>query len=158
MNQVYFHHVYGAVRWLRCFPRLNPFENQVYFHLMVSPSCTRTASCRLNPFENQVYFHLMVSSWKFGSALGCVLIPLRIRSISTHEEKVFFRRVVPYVLIPLRIRSISTREGKPQDRCWHGPVLIPLRIRSISTMFCRCSHRIFEKGCLNPFENQVYFH
>ncbi len=65
----------------------------------------------LNPFKNQVYFH-----W---DGVACypgqqyVLIPLRIRSISTASVlEEYISRVV--VLIPLRIRSISTTRIAPQ--------------------------------------------
>ena len=37
-------------------------------------------------------------------------------------------------------------------------VLIPLRIRSISTIIQRFFNRDGSPKCLNPFENQVYFH
>ena len=36
----------------------------------------------LNPFENQVYFHVTLAAAEW-DVLGQVLIPLRIRSIST---------------------------------------------------------------------------
>ena len=40
---------------------------------------------RLNPFENQVYFHSGL--WQLWQLVSFVLIPLRIRSISTMEPE-----------------------------------------------------------------------
>ena len=65
-------------------PGLNPFENQVYFYLAADNYYrSRTGMC-LNPFENQVYFYFR-QRCPFARALPEVLIPLRIRSISTPE-------------------------------------------------------------------------
>ena len=93
--------------------------------------------------------------------IGQVLIPLRIRSISTSEampmieerhlclnpfeNQVYFymnhschkRGEREQVLIPLRIRSISTLGMVPDFGGNQRIVLIPLRIRSISTRACR---------------------
>ena len=108
---------------------LNPFENQVYFYPR-NTSLAETARC-LNPFENQVYFYNLQKK-PIGFVNADVLIPLRIRSISTRlfflwlsvslkrlnpfENQVYFylfyQGRIAYnnaiVLIPLRIRSIST--------------------------------------------------
>ena len=43
---------------------------------------------RLNPFENQVYFHLYDFGEVFAGKKSGVLIPLRIRSISTQREHI----------------------------------------------------------------------
>ena len=59
----------------------------------------------LNPFENQVYFYKKDKDLKWGDMV-LVLIPLRIRSISTLERGQ--KQGAFIVLIPLRIRSIST--------------------------------------------------
>ena len=85
---------------------------------------------RLNPFENQVYFY---------------------------EEKKLIR-IGYYVLIPLRIRSISTGHNFAEKEKEFSDVLIPLRIRSISTGKYEAQFQIGYRGCLNPFENQVYFY
>ena len=86
-----------------------------------------------------------------------VLIPLRIRSISTC---VLARRKRAYcykVLIPLRIRSISTENFELSNLAAYE-VLIHLRIRSISTKEQIKVIARRESSCLNPFENQVYFY
>ena len=64
------------------FVRLNPFENQVYFHAKAAKVEAQHKVLGLNPFENQVYFHYPASLPFFHNP-GRVLIPLRIRSIST---------------------------------------------------------------------------
>ena len=61
--------------------RLNPFENQVYFYRRAGEH-HRLHWLRLNPFENQVYFYVAEAA-ENGWPDGDVLIPLRIRSIST---------------------------------------------------------------------------
>ena len=61
------------------------------------------------------------------------------------------------VLIPLRIRSISTNQPVGSLLECRQSVLIPLRIRSISTP-CWLNQLASSQARLNPFENQVYFH
>ena len=61
---------------------LNPFENQVYFYdlgITINPA---KGTLGLNPFENQVYFYRIFPQAEC-RPLQRVLIPLRIRSIST---------------------------------------------------------------------------
>ena len=68
------------------FPSLNPFENQVYFYTSIACVFCDASSMGLNPFENQVYFYHPPIR---GNLIQCflrVLIPLRIRSISTDGE------------------------------------------------------------------------
>ena len=60
---------------------LNPFENQVYFYAC-RPTQAGVLLRGLNPFENQVYFY-MEAKKRETKAEKAVLIPLRIRSIST---------------------------------------------------------------------------
>ena len=89
----------------------------------------------LNPFENQVYFH--------------------------YQDGIFYTVADNRVLIPLRIRSISTRKLARRlslAAVRQFVVLIPLRIRSISTSLRIAPYRPVLVWSLNPFENQVYFH
>ena len=79
-NQVYFY-AESTVEYVITRLGLNPFENQVYFYIDgVFTQAERTI--RLNPFENQVYFY-RGDNTAGGRVLQVVLIPLRIRSIST---------------------------------------------------------------------------
>ena len=66
-----------------------------------------------------------------------VLIPLRIRSISTPTPVLRIIGRIIWVLIPLRIRSISTLALIKELGILDRIVLIPLRIRSISTIYNR---------------------
>ena len=111
---------------------LNPFENQVYFYLRNHQWEDSPRS--LNPFENQVYFYRKDAQSAEQPATDDVLIPLRIRSISTvlhvsEEWPQLYRRLNPF-------------ENQVYFYFWTSPhipqttknnVLIPLRIRSIST-------------------------
>ena len=64
---------------------LNPFENQVYFYTVNCTDYISGLSLCLNPFENQVYFYIF-DVFLVRECLRTVLIPLRIRSISTAED------------------------------------------------------------------------
>ena len=71
---------------------LNPFENQVYFHgLWAIGGIYLGIAAGLNPFENQVYFHREYQT-EDGRTVREVLIPLRIRSISTWTLTRLLRR------------------------------------------------------------------
>ena len=140
-NQVYFYENCGKEFSTSLVTGLNPFENQVYFYSERSSKVR--AFKRLNPFENQVYFYEIRGEWVCKNCFE-VLIPLRIRSISTGLPSAFSltggRRLNPFenqvyfytglsgatiggcmtVLIPLRIRSISTPCGMLHAVCGHG--------------------------------------
>ena len=79
-NQVYFYENCGKEFSTSLVTGLNPFENQVYFYSERSSKVR--AFKRLNPFENQVYFYEIRGEWVCKNCFE-VLIPLRIRSIST---------------------------------------------------------------------------
>ena len=68
---------------MSCHMSLNPFENQVYFYRKLADDMAREAWGCLNPFENQVYFYLFAALVVVCFIVFRVLIPLRIRSIST---------------------------------------------------------------------------
>ena len=113
---------------------------------------------RLNPFENQVYFHMPADAQYMGAQYLMVLIPLRIRSISTPRRRPSMSRKTDLRLNPFENQVYFHDAVRSQRSKRKSGVLIPLRIRSISTRVPCIRQRQGLPSCLNPFENQVYFH
>ena len=89
--------------------------------------------------------------------MATVLIPLRIRSISTSLLSILNAKIF-CCLNPFE-NQVYFYNGRNQFEQWEQlHVLIPLRIRSISTAVAYRYIVAVEDPGLNPFENQVYFY
>ena len=86
---------------------------------------------RLNPFENQVYFY--------------------------HQVRYHYGRCPAHVLIPLRIRSISTSRNST-NKNKHQPRLNPFENQVYFYTDTNTTKPATVPTGLNPFENQVYFY